>query len=89
LNIVQGVRYYSLVDKEVLIVNVRGAIMNLVQSRFDVVLQIWVHLDRSSGSCLGLWFAEVLLTEQELTVKVADLDDIWVSDSNHAIHTRA
>jgi hypothetical protein len=48
LDIVEGVGNNSLFHKEVLIIDVCCAIMDLVQASFNVALEVWVHLN---GCC--------------------------------------
>ena len=82
LDIVQGIRDQGQILEEFIGEDVARAFVHLVQTCNHIALKFGVHVDCSSGSSLGLGLAQVLFTEEELSVQVADLNNVWVCQDN-------
>ena len=77
-HIVQSICDNCLFLEEGLCVYVIRVLVQLVEASRDVTLQVWVHLRSCSSRSHRLWLSKVLLSEQELPVEVAQLDDVWI-----------
>ena len=68
---------------------VLSAGMDLVKAREDMALEGWIHLHSRSSCRLALGFAQVLLSEEELSVQVAHFDHVGVRQHDGAFGSHA
>lgn len=83
-HVVQGIRDYRQPFKELISEDMFRRCVNLVEPCDDVSLQLLVHPDGSGSCSCRLWLSQMLLSEQELSIQVADLNHVRVCQNDRA-----
>jgi len=85
LHIVKSISDDCLILEKCFRVDIGSALMDLVESCGYVPFQVLVHLDCRGCRCWRFWLSQMLFSEQELPIEVANLNNIGISEDDMPI----
>lgn len=79
LHVIKGIGHHSRLLEECVGEDVRRLFADHVKTRNNVALHVLVHVDSCGCSSLSLRLTKMLFAEEELTIQVAYLNNIRIS----------